>query len=52
MDRSSWMYGSLRWKQGYCDGVNVFIEATEKNAASKNKTKILCPCSDSKNNLL
>ena len=52
MDRSSWMYGSLRWKQGFCDGVNAFIEATEKNAASKNETKILCPCSDCKNNLL
>jgi hypothetical protein len=33
------MYGSLRWKQGFCDGVNAFIEATEKNAASKKKPK-------------
>ena len=33
------MYGSLRWKQGYCDGVNVFIEATQKMQRARTKPK-------------
>jgi lipid II:glycine glycyltransferase (peptidoglycan interpeptide bridge formation enzyme) len=32
--RNSWMYGSLRFKAGFREEVNKFIEATEKHATT------------------
>ena len=45
------MYGSLRFKVGFREEVDKFIEAAEKNAATltENKDTIICPCKDCKN---
>ena len=47
------MYGSLRFKAGFCEEVDKFIEAVEKHATTliENKDTIICPCSDCKNHL-
>jgi hypothetical protein len=44
------MYGSLRFKAGFCEEVDKFI-AAEKHAAmlTENKDIIICPCKDCKN---
>ena len=49
----SWMYGSLRFKAGFCEEVDKFIEAAEKHAATltKNKDTIICPYKDCKNRM-
>jgi hypothetical protein len=49
--RNSWMYGSLRFKVGFREKVDKFIEATEKHAATliENKDTIICPCKDCRN---
>lgn len=49
MDRSSWMYGSLRCTKDFLSNLNGFIEAAEKNAADRGETEIRCPCVDCKN---
>ena len=48
---NSWMYGSLRFKAGFREEVDKFIEAVEKHATTltKNKDTIICPCKDCKN---
>ena len=48
---NSWMYGSLRFKIGFREEVDKFIEATEKHATTltENKDIIICPCKDCKN---
>ena len=45
------MYGSLRFKAGFCEEVDKFTEAAEKHAAmlTENKDTIICPCKDCKN---
>jgi hypothetical protein len=45
------MYGSLRFKAGFREEVDKFIEATEKHAMMliENKDTIICPCKDWKN---
>jgi hypothetical protein len=45
------MYGLLRFKAGFCEEVDRFIEAMEKHAATltKNKNIIICSCKDYKN---
>ena len=50
---NSWMYGSLRFKAGFREEVDKFIEATEKHATTltKNKDTIICPCKDCKNRM-
>jgi len=47
------MYGSLRWKLGFRDEVDKFLEAAEKHTKTltQNKDSIICPCSDCKNHL-
>jgi hypothetical protein len=47
------MYGSLRYKPGFCEEVDKFLEAVEKHAKklTQNKNSIICPCSDCKNHL-
>ena len=49
--KNSWMYGSLRFKAGFCEEVDKFIEAIEKHATTltKNKDTIICPYKDCKN---
>ena len=45
------MYGSLRFKAGFCEAVDKFIEATKKHATTltENKNTIICPFKDCKN---
>ena len=45
------MYGSLRFKVGFCEKVDKFIEAVEKHATTltENKDIIIYPCKDCKN---
>ena len=45
------MYGSLRFKAGFCEEVDKFIEAADKHAAPliENKDTIICPCKECKN---
>ena len=47
------IYGSLRFKAGFREEVDKFIEATEKHATTltKNKDTIICPCKDCKNRM-
>ena len=47
------MYGSLRFKAGFCEEVDKFIEATKKHATTlkENKDIIICPCKDCKNRM-
>ena len=51
--RQSWMYGALRYKQGFREEVDKFLEAAEKHTKTltQNKDSIICPCSDCKNHL-
>jgi len=46
-----WMYDTPTYEQGFCCGVNGFIEAVKNNAMSKNETKIPYHCQDCNNNL-
>ena len=48
---NSWMYGSLRFKAGFREEVDKFIEAAEKHATTliENKDTIICPYKDYKN---
>jgi hypothetical protein len=50
---NSWMYGPLRYKAGFCEEVDKFVEAVEKHAATliENNDIILCPCRDYKNHI-
>ena len=52
--RKSWMYGSLSFKAGFCEGVDKFIEAVEKHATMliENKDTIICPCKYCKNRMV
>ena len=45
------MYGLLRFKAGFREDVDKFIEAAEKHVATltENKDTIICPCKDCKN---
>ena len=45
------MYGSLRFKAGFREEVDKFIEAVEKHATTltENKDTIICPYKDCKN---
>ena len=47
------MYGSLRFKAGFREGVDKFIEATKKHATTltENNDTIICPCKDYKNRM-
>jgi hypothetical protein len=47
------MYGALRYKPGFCEEVDKFIEATENHAKTlkQKKVSIICPCRDCKNHL-
>ena len=47
------MYGSLRFKVGFCEEVNKFIEATKKHATTltENKDSVIYPCKDCKNHM-
>ena len=49
----SWMYGSLRWKPGFREEVDRFIEAAKKHATTliENKAIIICPYKDCKNRM-
>ena len=49
--RNSWIYGSLRFKTGFREEVDKFIEATEKHVMTltENKDTIIYPCKDCKN---
>ena len=51
--KNSWMYGSLRFKVGFREEVDKFIEATKKHATTlkENKDTIICPCKDWKNRM-
>ena len=42
---NSWMYGSLKFKAGFCEEVDKFIEAAKKHATTlkENKDTIICP---------
>ena len=43
--KNSWMYVSLRFKAGFHEEVDKFIEAAEKHATTwtENKDTIICP---------
>jgi hypothetical protein len=47
------MYGALRYKPGFRDKVDKFIEDAENHAKTmkENKDLIICPCRDCKNHL-
>ena len=47
------MYGSLRFKAGFREEVDKFIEAAEKHATTliENKDIIIFPCKDCKNHI-
>ena len=47
----SWMYGALRYKPGFCEEVDKFLEATENHAKTlkENKDSIICLYRDCKN---
>ena len=47
------MYGSLRFKAGFRDEVDKFIEAAEKHATmlTENKDTIICTFKDYKNRM-
>ena len=47
------MYGSLRFKAGFREEVDKFIEATKKHTMTlkENKDIIICPCKDYKNRM-
>ena len=47
------MYGLLRFKVGFHEEVDKFIEAVEKHATTltENKDTIICPCKDCKNRM-
>jgi hypothetical protein len=47
------MYGSLRWRVGFHEQVDKFIEAAEKHAMTltQNKNSIICLCRDYKNHI-
>ena len=47
------MYGSLRFKAGFYEEVDKFIEAAKKHATTltENKDTIICPCKDYKNHM-
>ena len=46
------MYGELRWKIGYREEVDKFIEAAQKHATLvDNSDAIICPCHDCKNKI-
>ena len=47
------MYGSLRFKAGFCEEVDKFIEAAKKHTTilTENKDTIICPCKDCKNRM-
>ena len=47
------MYGSLRFKAGFHEEVDKFIEATKKHATTlkENKDTIICHCKDYKNRM-
>ena len=51
---NSWMYGSLRFKAGFREEVDKFIEAAKKHAMTlkENKDTIICPCKDCKNRMV
>ena len=50
---NSWMYGSLRFKVGFCEDVDKFIEDVEKHATTltENNDTIICLCKDCKNRM-
>ena len=50
---TSWMYGLLRFKVGFREEVDKFIEAVEKHATTltENKDTIICPYKDCKNHM-
>ena len=50
---NSWIYGSLRFKAGFREEVDKFIEAAEKHATTliENKDIIIYPCKDCKNHM-
>ena len=47
------MYGSLRFKAGFCEEVDKFIKAAKKHATTlkENKDTIICPYKDCKNRM-
>jgi hypothetical protein len=48
--KNSWMYGSIKWKLGFWQEVDRFIEAQEKHSMTfEYKNEIHCPCNDCKN---
>ena len=48
------MYGSLRFKAGFHEEVDKFIEATKKHATTlkENNDTIICSCKDYKNHMV
>ena len=50
---NSWMYGLLRFKAGFREEVDKFIEAAKKHATTliENKNTIIYPCKDCKNRM-
>jgi hypothetical protein len=46
--KQSWMYGALRYKLGFREEVDKFIEDAEYHAKTlkENKDSIICPCRD------
>ena len=51
---NSWMYGSFRFKAGFREEVDKFIEAAKNHAMTltQNKDSIICPCHDCRNNIV
>ena len=47
------MYGLLRFKAGFHEEMDKFIEAAKKQATAltENKDTIICPCKDCKNRI-
>src|SRR5438128_9674092 len=51
-DIAYWMYKVSRLEPLYLDKIEVFLEATQKDARNKQLAEIKCPCRDCKNFML
>ena len=51
--KNSWMYGSLRFKAGFREEVDTFIEAAKMHATTltENNDTIICHYKDCKNRM-
>jgi hypothetical protein len=51
MERSEWMYQTLRLSPGYIGCMKKFVDTAQKHSLTVKQQEIICPCSHSKNKL-